>query len=30
MSENFVKGKTLNIVVNKKAIPANIKKKLGL
>ena len=30
MSENFVKGKTLNIVVNKKAIPANIRKKLGL
>ena len=30
MSENFCKGKTLNIVVNKKAIPANIKKKLGI
>jgi len=30
MSENFVKGKTLNILVNKKAIPANIRKKLGL
>ena len=30
MSENFVKGKTLNILVNKKAIPANIRKKLGI
>ena len=30
MSENFCKGKTLNIVVNKKAIPANIRKKLGI
>ena len=30
MSENFCKAKTLNIVVNKKAIPANIKKKLGI
>ena len=30
MSENFVKGKTLNIMVNKKAIPQGILKKLGL
>ena len=30
MSENFVKGKTLNILVNKKAVPANIRKKLGI
>ena len=30
MSENFCKAKTLNIVVNKKAIPANIRKKLGI
>ena len=30
MSEQFVKGKTLNIVVNKKAVPKEILKKLGL
>lgn len=30
MSENFAKGKTMNIVVNKKAIPAPIRKKLGI
>ena len=30
MSENFVKAKTLNIVVNKKAVPKEILKKLGL
>lgn len=30
MSENFCKAKALNIVVNKKAIPANIRKKLGI
>ena len=30
MSENFVKGKTLNIVVNKNAVPKEILKKLGL
>ncbi len=30
MSENFVKGKTLNILVNKNAVPKDILKKLGL
>ena len=30
MSENFVKGKTLNFVVNKKALPKDIAKKLGI
>lgn len=30
MSENFVKGKTLNIVVNKNAIPKDIRKKLNI
>ena len=30
MSEEFVKGKTLNFVVNKKALPKEIKKKLGI
>ena len=30
MSENFAKAKTLNIVVNKKAVPKEILKKLGL
>ena len=30
MSENFVKAKTLNIVVHKKAIPAAIARKLGI
>ena len=30
MSEQFCKGKTLNIVVNKKAVPKEILKKLGL
>ena len=30
MSEQFVKGKTLNFVVNKKAVPKEILKKLGL
>ena len=30
MSENFVKGKTLNFVVNKKALPKDIQKKLGI
>jgi aminopeptidase C len=29
-SEAFVKYKTMNIVVNKKAIPAEIRAKLGL
>ena len=30
MSENFVKAKTLNFVVNKKAVPSNVAKKIGL
>ncbi len=30
MSENFLKGKTLNIMVNKNAVPKDILKKLGL
>ncbi len=30
MSENFVKGKTLNILVNKKAVPKDILKKIGV
>ena len=30
MSEEFVKGKTLNFVVNKKALPKDIAKKLGV
>ena len=30
MSENFVKAKTLNFVVNRNAIPIDIQKKLGL
>ena len=30
MSENFVKAKTLNYVVNKKALPKDIAKKLGI
>jgi hypothetical protein len=30
MSENFVKGKTLNIMVNKNAVPKDILKKIGL
>ena len=30
MSENFVKAKTLNILVNKKAVPKEILKKLGV
>ena len=30
MSEEFCKGKTLNILVNKKAVPKEILKKLGL
>ncbi len=30
MSENFAKAKTLNIVVNKKAVPKEILKKLGI
>ena len=30
MSENFCKAKTLNIVVNKKALPKDIQKKLGI
>jgi len=30
MSENFLKGKTLNIVVNKNAVPKDILKKLGI
>ena len=30
MSENFFKAKTLNFVVNKKAVPAKIAKKIGL
>ena len=30
MSENFVKAKTLNFVINKKALPKDIAKKLGI
>ena len=30
MSENFVKAKTLNYVVNKKALPKDIAKKIGI
>jgi aminopeptidase C len=30
MSENFAKAKTLNFVVNKKALPKDIQKKLGI
>ncbi|MBQ7708908.1 MAG: aminopeptidase [Bacteroidales bacterium] len=30
MSENFAKGKTLNILVNKKAVPKEILKKIGV
>lgn len=30
MSENFVKAKTLNFVVNKNAVPKEIRKKLGI
>ena len=30
MSENFVKGKTLNIMVNRNAVPKDILKKIGL
>ena len=30
MSENFVKGKTLNILVNKNAVPKDILKKIGI
>jgi bleomycin hydrolase len=30
MSENYVRAKTIYIMVNKNAIPANIKTKLGL
>ena len=30
MSENFAKGKTLNILVNKKAVPKEILKKIGI
>ncbi|MBR4775713.1 MAG: aminopeptidase [Bacteroidales bacterium] len=30
MSENFVKGKTLNILVHKKAVPKEILKKIGI
>ena len=30
MSENFVKAKTLNFVVNKNAVPKDIRKKLGI
>ena len=30
MSENFLKAKTLNIVVNRNAIPKDIRKKLGI
>lgn len=30
MSENFVKGKTISILVNKNAMPKEIRKKLGL
>ena len=30
MSENFVKAKTLNFVVNKNAIPKDIRKKIGI
>lgn len=30
ISENYAAGKTMNIVVNKKAIPADIRKKLGI
>ena len=30
ISENYIGGKTMNIVVNKKGIPADIRKKLGI
>ena len=30
MSEEFCKGKCLNIVVNRNAIPKDIQKKLGI
>ena len=30
MSENFIKGKTISVLVNKNGIPKDIKKKLGL
>ncbi len=30
MSDSFIRAKTLNIVVNKKALPKDIKKKLGI
>lgn len=30
ISENFVKGKTINIVVHKDAVPSKIRKKLGI
>ncbi len=30
MSENFLKAKTLNIMVNKKALPKDIQKKIGI
>ena len=30
MSENFAKAKTLNILVNKKAVPKEILKKIGI
>ena len=30
VSENFVAGKTINIVVHKDAIPSAIRKKLGI
>ena len=30
MSENYVKGKTIAIILHKNAIPKEIKKKLGI
>ena len=30
MSENYAKEKTLNFVVNRKAVPKDIKKKLNI
>ena len=30
VSENYVKGRTMNILINKNAIPKDIAKKLGL
>jgi len=30
MSENFIVGKTMDYMVNKNAIPKNIRKKMGI